>query len=68
MTDYILQEEDDMQQTIRQLVLKETAIVINTMISKVEQARPQITDQYTEGVFDGLSWAARILRKDKSAY
>jgi hypothetical protein len=67
MTDYILQEEDDMVQTIRQLVLGETKKNIELMIKKIEEAKPVIKDEYTEGVSDGLGWAIRILRKDKSA-
>ena len=37
-------------------------------IQKIEDAKPSIKDDYTQGVQDGLGWAIRILEKDKSAY
>jgi len=37
-------------------------------IKKIEDAKPPIKDDYTQGVQDGLDWAIRILEKDKSAY
>ena len=37
-------------------------------IQKIEEAKPAIKDDYTQGVQDGLGWAIRILEKDKSAY
>jgi hypothetical protein len=37
-------------------------------IQKINDAKPQVRDDYTQGVCDGLDWATRILEKDKSAY
>ncbi len=37
-------------------------------IQKIEDAKPPVKDDYTQGVQDGLGWAIRILEKDKSAY
>ena len=37
-------------------------------IQKINDAKPQVKDEYTQGVQDGLDWAIRILEKDKSAY
>ena len=34
---------------------------------KIEAAKVPITDEWTDGLNAGLSWAQRILRKDKSA-
>jgi hypothetical protein len=37
-------------------------------IRKIEEAKPPVQGEYTQGVQDGLDWAIRILEKDKSAY
>jgi hypothetical protein len=37
-------------------------------VQKINDAKPQVRDDYTQGVCDGLDWATRILEKDKSAY
>ena len=37
-------------------------------IQKINDAKPTVKDEYTQGVQDGLDWAIRILEKDKSAY
>ena len=41
---------------------------IATCIQKINDVKPQVKDDYTQGVYDGLDWAIRILEKDKSAY
>jgi len=37
-------------------------------IGKIEDAKPAVKDEWTEGFTTGLDWAIRILEKDKSAY
>jgi hypothetical protein len=60
--------EDDMTQEIRQLIMFETKAEIDKCIKKIEDARIPVTDDWTDGVNNGLEWAVRILKKDKSAY
>lgn len=64
----IREEEDDMTQEMRQLIVLELKMEIEKYIAKIEAARIPVTDDWTDGVNNGLEWAARILRKDKSAY
>jgi hypothetical protein len=64
----IREEEDDITQEMRQLVMVKVAEEIVAFISKIEDAKPPVTDEWTEGVTVGMNWAIRILRKDKSAY
>lgn len=67
----IREEEDDMTQEIKFLVATEVKVAmdlkIKKFISKIEGERPEIKDDYTQGVTDGLDWAVRILNGDKSA-
>jgi hypothetical protein len=62
------EEEDDMTQEMRQLVMQKVNEELLTFITKIEEAKPPVTDEWTEGVNVGMNWAIRILRKDKSAY
>ncbi len=64
----IREEEDDITQEMRQLVMVKVAEEIVAFINKIEDAKPPVTDEWTEGVTVGMNWAIRILRKDKSAY
>jgi hypothetical protein len=64
----MIQEENDMTQEIRQLVMLETSLQLDTFIKKIEESKIPITDEWTDGVNTGLEWATRILKKDKSAY
>lgn len=64
----IREEEDDMTQEMRQLIVLELKMEIEKYVAKIEAARIPVTDDWTDGVNNGLEWAARILRKDKSAY
>lgn len=64
----IREEEDDITQEMRQLVMVKVAEEVSAFIAKIEEARPPVTDEWTEGVNVGMNWAIRILRKDKSAY
>jgi len=63
----MVQEEDDMTQEIRQLVLFEVNAEIQYFINKIEEAKIKPTDEWGDGLNQGLDWAIRILRKDKSA-
>lgn len=61
------EEEDDMTQEIRQLVMLETKMEIDKAIQKIEDAKIPIKDEWSDGLNMGMEWAIRILRKDKSA-
>lgn len=61
-------EEDDLTQEMRQLVLAKVAEVISVLVAKIQDAKPPVTDEWTEGVNVGMDWAVRILKKDKGAY
>ena len=61
-------EEDDMTQEMRQLVMQKVSEELIVFINKIEDAKPAVTDEWTEGVNVGMNWAIRVLRKDKSAY
>ena len=64
----IREEEDDITQEMRLLVMQKVNEELLTFIAKIEEAKPPVTDEWTEGVNVGMNWAIRILRKDKSAY
>jgi hypothetical protein len=61
------EEEDDMTQEIRQLVMLEVKLEIDKVIQKIEDSKIPVKDEWSEGLNMGLEWAVRILRKDKSA-
>lgn len=70
----IREEEDDMTQEIRALVVSQATAMyqnrIDKAVIKILAERPEIREdqrEYTEGIVDGLEWAVRILRGDKSA-
>lgn len=63
----IREEEDDMTQEMRAFVLLAIKAETAALIEKIESAKVPVTDEWTEGVNAGLSWAMRILSKDKSA-
>lgn len=62
------EEEDDMTQEMRQLVMHKVNEELLVFVHKIEEAKPPVTDEWTEGVNVGMDWAIRILRKDKSAF
>ena len=64
MTDYILQEEDDLQQTIRQLVNEQVKINLGKLVLRLENHKMDVVNEYTQGVADGISTAATILRRE----
>lgn len=63
----IREEEDDLSQEMRMLVLAKADELVLKYIQKMEDTKPPVTDDFTEGVTVGLNWAIRILQKDKSA-
>lgn len=63
----IREEEDDLTQEMRMLILTKADELVLKYIQKLEDAKPPVTDEYTEGVNAGMNWAIRILQKDKSA-
>ena len=52
---------------MRALIMLEIKQETDKLIQKIEDAKVPITDEWTDGLNAGLSWAQRILRKDKSA-
>ena len=61
------EEEDDMTQEMRQLIMLEVKLEVDKVIQKIEESKIPVKDDWTEGVNVGMDWAIRILRKDKSA-
>jgi len=59
-----MQEEDDLQQTIRQLVLEQVKLEVGRLITKLENHRMETNNEYTIGVADGIATAIRILRRE----
>lgn len=74
----MMQEENDLTQEMHMQIAYEVSVKVNAMYNakldllanKILAERPEINEQhreYTEGVVDGLEWAVRIIRGDKSA-
>jgi hypothetical protein len=63
----IREEEDDTTQEMRALIVLEIKQEVEKLVQKIEAAKVPVTDEWTDGLNAGLSWAQRILRKDKSA-
>lgn len=67
----MMQEEDDLTQDIRAMVMLNADIMVKDrlgrIINKILAERPEVKDEYTTGVVDGLEWAVRIISGDKSA-
>lgn len=63
----IREEEDDLTQEMRMLILRKADELVLKYVQKIEDAKPPVTDDFTEGVNAGMNWAIRILNKDKSA-
>lgn len=63
----IREEEDDLTQEMRMLVLAKSDELIQKYAQKIEDAKPEVKDDWSEGVNAGMNWAIRILRGDKSA-
>jgi len=62
----IREEEDDTTQELRALIVLEIKQEVEKLVQRIEAAKVPITDEWTDGLNAGLSWAQRILRKDKS--
>lgn len=60
-------EEDDLTQEMRMLVVAKANELVQKYVHKIEDAKPEIKDEWSEGVNVGMNWAIRILRGDKSA-
>lgn len=63
----IREEEDDMTQEIRQLIMFETRMELDKLITKIEESKIEIKDEWTDGFNMGLDVAINALKKDKSA-
>ena len=61
------EEEDDITQEMRQLVMLKVNEELLGFIEKIEDAKPPVSDEWTAGVGVGMDWAIRILKRDKSA-
>jgi hypothetical protein len=64
MTDYILQEEDDLQQTVRQLVNVSVKNQLARLVLRLENHKIDVVNEYTQGVADGFATAANVLKKE----
>lgn len=70
----MMQEENDLTQEIRAFIMTEATRIaddkFDRIVRKILSERPDVNPtarEYTEGVIDGLEWAVRIIRGDKSA-
>ena len=63
----IREEEDDITQEIRRLVMLEAKLELEKFIQKIQDAKIPVKDEWSDGLNAGLEWAVRILNKDKSA-
>ena len=67
----IREEEDDLTQEMRALVVAQAEMLVRErygrIINKILAERPTVVNDYTTGVVDGLEWAVRIISGDKSA-
>lgn len=62
----MIQEENDMTQEIRQLIMLETRVELDKLITKIEELKIKIKDEWTDGFNIGLDLAINTLKKDKS--
>lgn len=62
----IREEEDDMTQEIRQLVVFAVNGEITKFIHKIAELKVESTSEYHDGVNAGLDLAAKALHRDKS--
>lgn len=61
------EEEDDMTQEIRQLIMFETRAEIDKVIEIIKNLKIEAKDEWSDGLVTGLDLAINILKKDKSA-
>jgi hypothetical protein len=60
-------DDDYLEIHAKEIALAEVNKQVQKFIQKIDDAKVPITDEYTQGIHDGLDWAIRILTKDKSA-
>ena len=60
-------DDDYLEIHAKEIAYVEIARQVGKFIQKIEDAKPPVKDDYTQGVHDGLDWAIRILMKDKSS-
>lgn len=63
----IREEEDDMTQEIRQLIMFETKAEIDKVVEVIESLKIEVKDEWTDGLITGLDLAINVLKKDKNA-
>lgn len=61
------EEEDDMTQEIRQLIMFETKAEIDKVVEVIESLKIEVRDEWTDGLITGLDLAINVLKKDKNA-
>ena len=61
-------DDDYLEIHAKEMAQTEYLVHVTKCIKKIEDAKPPIKDEWTEGFSTGLDWAIRILEKDKSAY
>ena len=61
-------DDDYLEIHAKEMAYAEIKREVQKFLQKINDAKPTVRDDYTQGVCDGLDWATRILEKDKSAY
>jgi len=61
-------DDDYLEIHAKEMAYAEVKREIQNFLQKIDNAKPSVKDDYTQGVSDGLDWAKRIIEKDKSAY
>ena len=60
------EEEDDMTQEIRQLIMFETKAEIDKVIEVIKNLKIEVKDEWSDGLVTGLDLAINVLKKDKN--
>ena len=61
-------DDDYLEIHAKEMAYAEVKRAGQKFLQKIKDAKPTVSDEYTQGGCDGLDWATRILEKDKSAY
>lgn len=61
-------DDDYLEIHAKEMAYAEIKREVQKFLQKINDVKPTVSDEYTQGVCDGLDWATRILEKDKSAY
>lgn len=61
-------DDDYLEIHAKEMAYAEVKREVQKFLQKINDAKPTVSDEYTQGIYDGLAWAMRILEKDKSAY